>query len=536
MRLAPLFVLAALALTSPAIAKPKRKAAPKPAAPITAPQVHVVRVADGWRADLAFDGALLGWAVPLAHNHTRDLFLLVGERSEASVAASPPCGVRNSKDAGDEHARLYRWRAAAPDRLELIAADLPSGTLDAADLDGDGEEECLLLREGRIELVTTSPGSAGRTRALVTDAELGAPCCSPRIASEDAAPEDTALRIPLPGVFQTYRSGKDGLVKLVSEQAIPARLSAGADSVAVVSPVVHPIGRGSSGRMLFATEPEALGKRRLRTMLLDPDSPEEPRAEERLVMFPDAERVVDSAFLIFDGAPVLVVTTTAADKLSLLGEKALRVYPLNGDRTRAGNEPLFAAKTDINLWQAATPALVDLDRDGHQDLVLSYWKGLTNTIAAQETYRGGATGIFAKAHTTSFDVENGDRGSMHFGEDMDGDGRPDLVLLANKELLVFPGNPADRAAEKPVQSVPSRRLALPADLPGAGHTYVSMGLEGVSMGRSSGGAGTPHFLDLDGDGRPEAVFAGNGESGSRVVVVFVRGSSPSPPSATVDRH
>ncbi len=536
MRLAASFVLAALALTSPAIAKPKRKPAPKPAAPITAPQVHVVRGADGWRADLAFDGSLLGWAVPLAHDHMRDLLLLVGERSDASVAASAPCGLRDSKELGDEHARLYRWRAAVPDRLELVASGLKRGTLDAADLDGDGEEECLLLREGRIELVTTSPGSSGRVRAIVTDAELGAPCCSPRIAWEDAAPEDTALRLPLPGAFRTYRSGKDGLVKLVSEQAIPARLNAGADSVAVVSPVVHAIGRGSSGRMFFATEPEPLGKRRLRTMLIDPDGPEESRAVERLVMFPEAERVVDSGFFVLDGAPVLVVTTTSADKLSLLGAKALRVYPLNGDRTRAGNEPLFAAKTDINLWQAATPAIVDLDRDGHQDLVLSYWKGLKNTVAAQETYRGAASGIFLKAHTTSFDVENGDRGSMHFGEDMDGDGRPDLVLLANKELLVFPGNPADRAAEKPVQSAPSRRVPLPTDLPGAGRSYVSMGLEGVSIGRSSGGPGTPHFLDLDGDGRPEAVFAGNGESGSRIVVVFVRGSSPLPPSATVGRH
>jgi hypothetical protein len=270
-------------------------------------------------------------------------------------------------------------------------------------------------------------------------------------------------------------------------------------------------------------------------MLLDPEGQEEPRAVERLVMFPEAERAVDSAFLILDGAPALVVTTTSADKLSLLGAKALRVYPLNGDRTRAGNEPLFAATTDINLWQRTTPTVIDLDQDGHQDLVLGYWKGLKNTIAALEVYRGGGPGVFGKAHTMSFDVDGGDRGSMQFGADLDGDGRPDLVLLANKELLVYPGNTADRAAEKPVQTAPSRRVALPADLPRSDRSVVSMSLEGVSIERSVGGLGTPHFLDMDGDGRPEALFAGNTESGSRAVVVFVRGSSAVPPSDTLPK-
>jgi hypothetical protein len=40
---------------------------------------------------------------------------------------------------------------------------------------------------------------------------------------------------------------------------------------------------------------------------------------------------------------------------------------------------------------------------------------------------------------------------------------------------------------------------------------------------------------MDGDGRPEALFAGNTESGSRAVVVFVRGSSAVPPSDTLQK-
>jgi len=63
-----------------------------------------------------------------------------------------------------------------------------------------------------------------------------------------------------------------------------------------------------------------------------------------------------------------------------------------------------------------------------------------------------------------------------------------------------------------------------------------MGLEGFQISRSWGGLGTPHLVDLDGDGRPEAVMAGDGPSGGRVEVVFVRGSSPPAASDTIPRE
>jgi hypothetical protein len=285
--------------------------------------------------------------------------------------------------------------------------------------------------------------------------------------------------------------------------------------------------------MVFATEPEALGRRRLRTLLLDPDGPAETKVVESWALFPTPERVVDTVFAMLDGSPVLIVTTTSAEKLSLFGEKALRVYPLGGDRTRAGDAPLFATTTGINLWQQAHPVVVDLDRDGRNDLVLPYWKGLKNSIAALEVYRGGAVSGFAKPRSMSFDVENGEKGFMEFGADADGDGRPDLILLANKELLVFPGSAQDRAAEKPVETHASRRIALPEDLPGARGNSFSMGIDGIQISRSTGGLGTPHLLDLDGDGRPEALFAGGGATGGRVVVVFLRGASALAPTRNI---
>ncbi len=103
---------------------------------------------------------------------------------------------------------------------------------------------------------------------------------------------------------------------------------------------------------------------------------------------------------------------------------------------------------------------------------------------------------------------------------------------------MFPGASVDRAAERPVESRPSRRIALPSDMPSPGNTFLSMGLEGIAISRSGGGLGTPHLLDIDGDGRPEVVFAGNGADGAgfgRVTIVVVRGSSPPAPSSTISK-
>jgi hypothetical protein len=267
--------------------------------------------------------------------------------------------------------------------------------------------------------------------------------------------------------------------------------------------------------------------RRLRTLLIDPDGPAGTQVVESWSLFPNPERVVDSAMTVLDGAPVLVVTTMSADKLSLFAEKALRVYPLGGNRTRAGDAPIFAATTGANIWQETNPVVADLDRDGHDDLVLTYWKGLKNAIAAVEVYRGGDAPRFAKPRSMSFDVEGGERTAMEFGADLDGDGRPDLVLIANKELLVFPGAPSATAVEKPVETRPSRRIALPPDLPGGSGVVVAMGTEGFRFVKPAGGLGDPRLIDLDGDGRPEILFAGNGASGSgRVSILIVRGSSP----------
>ena len=64
-----------------------------------------------------------------------------------------------------------------------------------------------------------------------------------------------------------------------------------------------------------------------------------------------------------------------------------------------------------------------------------------------------------------------------------------------------------------------------------------MGTDGFSMSRTAGGLGTPHLVDLNADGRAEAVFAGGLPGGrARVVVVYVRGAGALAPSSNIPRE
>jgi len=164
---------------------------------------------------------------------------------------------------------------------------------------------------------------------------------------------------------------------------------------------------------------------------------------------------------------------------------------------------------------------------------LGYWKGLTHDIAALETRRGLPDGSFGKAHTFEVEVEDGDRGFLDFGHDLDGDGHPDLVLLGGGALRIYPGRPPAEAATKPVASKPSRVIPLSAEMPGAAGAWLAFRASDSSLafGRGGHGPGDPRFVDFDGDGRPEILFIGGGTGGVRASVVLVRGAATPPPRA-----
>ncbi len=514
--------VAAIVGVSVAAAKAKPSPSPKPSPPPAKTEASVVRVHDGWRCDLTFDGRLADWVVRRTAPGRRELDVLVANRRDDEGAAK--CGVIDEGRSELHDARLYRWRAAQPDRLELLVGDLSSNdVLDVADLDGDGIDDLLLLRDGGIQRLVAAPGGGFSFQPMVADPTLEIGRGGVALA-HGSAEIDPALRVAQLGSLRSYKAAAEGRAVLGSDLALPTHASPSALRYLVESPRVSMVGRGESGRVTFATEPEAYGKQRLRTLLLDPDAPAEPRSTESWANLPAPEHVLDRAFAILDGKPVLIVTTTSAEKLSLLGEKGLRIFPLGGDRTRAGDAPLYATTTGLNLWQEATISVLDLDKDGRDDLVLAYWKGLKNAIAAIEVHRGLPEGGFAKPHTTSFDVTDGKRGYLGFGRDLDGDGRPDLALLAGHELLVYPGSAADRSMKATVADSPSRRIALPDDFRFTATASVSLGPGGFEVSSMSSAWGTPALLDLDGDGRPDALFADEAAGGARLVLAFVRGA------------
>jgi hypothetical protein len=422
--------------------------------------------------------------------------------------------------------RLFRVDPLAADPLEAIGEELPSDVrgLDAADVDGDGNEDLLLLRVGRIE-TATGPRFDGTLRPIDesdTDAYGGVP----RAVRDPGSATDPFWRIVTVGGLRTYgRDGASGF-RLLSEVALRVSVSRRSAGIVVSTSDVEAIGKGADGGQLLATSPEAVGKERLRVSLLSPESPEPRRVTECWAKLPAPERVLDHAFLMLDGRPVLVVATTSSEKLGLFSEKLLRVFALAPDRTRAGAAPLFSCETRMNLWQAAAFHAMDVDGDGRQDLVATYWKGLKHGVAVLDTYLRKPDGGFAaspRAQELSIDRE--DRSVLEFGQDLDGDGAPDLALVGGGRLLVFPGNREPNGGKALVRATPSLQAPISKETPGESHVTISLGSQGVSGTAEPGRLGRPVPIDLDGDGRKEFLFAGNDPDGrGRVVVLVPRAS------------
>ena len=494
-------------------------AADKP--PIT-PHAEVKKVQDATLFDLELDGPVLGVVILRKTDQGHRVLALVGPPEKERGAE--PCGVAAAAAPEPRRgARLFAWELEHPETLVAVGRDIPEGTIGAVDLDGDGADEAVLFGDAGIDelvvdlagrVTTVRPLVAGRFAPVLDASLLG-------FALKDRA--DPALRAVSIGSLTTYRREGTDVVRPTSDVELPIQVYRRSDGFHVRSSTVRPIGRPADGRMRLASGGDSIPDlRRVRVLLLDPEGPPDSRVVEAWARFPSRERALERRVALLDGSPVLIVLTTPADKLSLFGEKLLRVFPLAADRTRAGNAPLLAQETGINLWQIASSDLLDLDGDGRDDLVLSYWKGLKDAIAAFEVRPRAPDGSFGRARSFDFDVPEGDRASMFYGKDLDGDGRPDLALRAGGEFLVYPGSPPDRALDRPVAKVPSRRIPLSEDLRLATAQSVSFGPGGLSVESIVTDFRLPRFVDLDGDGRIEAIFAGGVAPAGRILIVRFR--------------
>ena len=202
---------------------------------------------------------------------------------------------------------------------------------------------------------------------------------------------------------------------------------------------------GDSARL--AAAPQAIGKQRLRTLLLEAGA-----STEAWSLLPTPEDVDEARYATIDGRPSLIVTTTNADKLGIFEGKKLRVFALGADRTQSGRAPILAAQTTSHRWFPVETTIADVDRDGHDDLMVLQSDGMGGGETIVETFFGRGDGGFVTPGRRQKSRPpppppwelRGEGAS--YGADLTGDGVADLAVFDQQVLNIIAGTKDPRRA------------------------------------------------------------------------------------------
>jgi hypothetical protein len=406
--------------------------------------------------------------------------------------------VAQSLPAAEAPRSLWRLDLSPQPSLKRQARDLPKDLDQVLGLETtDGAPSPLMLLGGGKLFTLEADGSL---RQRLEDPILDGARLRARVGPS-AGPSPFLVR---QAVGQLHLLNfRDGQLQRATTAALPVSARRHRSYLEVASPATTGLRRPGTNP-LYATGPEAHGSRRLRSVLFDPSAVTAEEATwESWSQLPGNEEVAESWYGLLDGRPVLIVTTFSADKLGVFEKHRLRVWRLSPDRTRAGRRPILQEITESRRWNSVEPVIADVNGDGRDDLVLFQTEGMDDDKLSAEAFLGQAGGQFQlTSRRTALATE---ASSWIFGNDVDGDGAPDLVALEKDQLLLFPGT-GKESKKRWIEKQPALRIPLPREAPAAQVVTLTVSPE---AGKTDLEAQRKidsrhlHWDDLDGDGVAE---------------------------------
>lgn len=302
-----------------------------------------------------------------------------------------------------------------------------------------------------------------------------------------------------------------GSLRLDADLALPFTAERTASGLRLSGPRVAPVSVGPTATQ-WIVGPVAVGRDRLRTLLLGAGGGGPIEAWSAL---PGPETVEAAWAVALDGEPALVVRTQGAGAIDLFERQRLRVLPLRGDRTRAGVAPALAAELDAKRWQPTEVAAEDVDGDGRTDLIALHPEGLTGGDLVVEVFAGTGGGRLAsRARRT--DLDDAPDG-WRLLPAATPEGRPAL-------LMVWPDRVELRAlaaeGRRAVEATPRLTLTLAAAAAAPGPATVRVGGEGGAEVERRTEVEAFGAAELDGrPGQELLILAPAADGGDRLILV-----------------
>jgi hypothetical protein len=458
------------------------------------------------RVEAVLPGRLIAATLPRGTDGRRRLVLLVApEEAPEGPRAVYRLDLPRAEGGGGALVPLARGLAAT------------SHSLDALDLDGDGGQEVLLGEPGEIRSLGSPDADLSGSQPRVLADRPGLDLRAQPGGRPLAPPAGrTGLEIAEPGKLRLWTPAPGGAprLKITAAYDLPLRAAREAAGLRLLSPPVHALRRaGGAAPPLYLVGPEAAG-RRLRSVLLDPGNAARGEAWSRL---PGAEEASATWYVLLDGRPALLAAAVSADRVAILERQRLRLFQLAGDRTRAGALPSLAVPTSSRRWQPIEPLVTDWEGDGRDDLLVFQMDGLRDGELVAELFAGLGNGRL-QAKPRRQQLGGGVKAEFWvYGEDWTGDRLPDLLVVAERKLLLFAGAARGRQSGRTLfEARPRRTVPLGAAVEDRS-VQVELGSEGLGVDALAEGA--PRLADLDGDGRSEILFLSRSQRGRGVVRV-----------------